>query len=254
MIAVMGVVFFVFSIQVSAQCDGVPSSGKEYDSCGVCGGNNACVCDARDPTFRLDRCGYCGSPGDKFWNVCVGCDGVAGSGRFYDVCGVCEGNNSCVDCGVVLGAIPLRDACGECGGKNTTCAGCDGVPHSNKVVDRCGVCGGTNNTCDKCKQTAVCGTTCDLTEAGNVPLFCECARKHVLCGTNDNSLRCEPLSTLCNGKDMLRGTYILNCPGICEEAPTVPTTAASDTTSGVLRCGTMASLLVAIAIIVNPLW
>lgn len=220
-------VFCLVSFQVHAQCDGVPSSGKEFDNCGVCGGNNACVCDARNPTFRLDRCGYCGLPSDKYWEVCVGCDGVPGSGLTYDLCGVCDGANACSDCGVVGGKIPLRDVCGVCGGNNLTCVGCDGVPRSNKKEDRCGVCGGTNSSCDKCKQTSVCGDTCELNAAGNVPLFCDCARKHVLCLSNDNATHCEPLPTLCNSKDALRGTYAANCPGICSAVSTTATTATA---------------------------
>ena len=45
--------------------DGIDLSGKYFDSCGVCGGSNACV----------------------------GCDGKPYSGASIDACGVCQGNN-----------------------------------------------------------------------------------------------------------------------------------------------------------------
>jgi hypothetical protein len=48
-----------------------------------------------------------------------GCDGVCGSGLFFDECKICNGNNET--------------------------RGCDGVCNSGAVVDSCGVCGGTGN-------------------------------------------------------------------------------------------------------------
>ena len=46
------------------------------------------------------------------------------------------------------------DACGVCLGDGSSCAGCDGVSNSGKVIDACGICGG-----DGCS----CRTTCDGT-------------------------------------------------------------------------------------------
>ena len=39
------------------------------------------------------------------------------------------------------------DACGVCGWNGSSCAGCDWVPNSGKVVDACGVCGWNGSTC-----------------------------------------------------------------------------------------------------------
>ena len=50
--------------------------------------------------YIIDRCGQCGGN-----NTCVGCDGFIGSGRQYD-------------------------ACGTCGGDDSLCTGCDGFPNS----------------------------------------------------------------------------------------------------------------------------
>ena len=45
----------------------------------------------------------------------------------------------------------VADACGVCGGDGSSCAGCDGVANSGKVVDVCGVCDGggiASGTCN----------------------------------------------------------------------------------------------------------
>jgi hypothetical protein len=123
-------------------CDDVAYTGSEpkkvYDICGVCGGKNACFCDASDRSKSLDLCGYCGVPGDKFWNVCVGCDGLVGTGLVYDLCGVCGGANECVsDCDTKPFG-QRRDVCGECGGNGTTCLNFDGVvgrPNRKAALD-----------------------------------------------------------------------------------------------------------------------
>jgi hypothetical protein len=112
-------------------CDDVAYKGGEpkkvYDVCGVCGGTNACFCDPTDNTKTLDQCGYCGQPDDKFWNICLGCDGLVGTGLELDLCGVCGGNNECVsDCDKKPFGI-RRDVCGVCGGDGTACVNFNGT-------------------------------------------------------------------------------------------------------------------------------
>lgn len=34
----------------------------------------------------------------------------------------------------------IVDVCGVCGGDNSSCAGCDQIPYSGKILDRCGNC------------------------------------------------------------------------------------------------------------------
>eukprot|EP00808_Paulinella_micropora_P010848 g70476.t1 len=71
------------------------------------------------------------------------CDSTSGCGlcEYRDACGICGGKGQ-------------LDACGAClpntsTAFNKSCAGCDGVPNSGKVLDVCGVCGGTGSY-DKC--------------------------------------------------------------------------------------------------------
>jgi hypothetical protein len=93
--------------------------------------------------LKADACGVCG--GDSA--SCAGCDGVPNSGKVFDRCIVCGGNNACVGCDDIPFSGKKYDACGVCGGNNATCAGCDGVPNSGKVYDQCGICGGDGQLC-----------------------------------------------------------------------------------------------------------
>jgi len=85
-----------------------------------------------------------------------GCDGVIGSKKVLDVCGVCGGDNTtCLSgCDKKPRSNKILDACGVCGGDGRTCGGCNGVPEPDPkkrtVYDACGVCGGDNSTCSDC--------------------------------------------------------------------------------------------------------
>lgn len=96
-------------------------------------------------------------------NVTNGCDGIHGSGKVNDSCGVCGGNNStCWGCDRVPFSNLTYDACGVCGGNNSTCKGCDSIPNSNKTYDSCGVCGGNNSTCKGCDSVPNSNLTYDI--------------------------------------------------------------------------------------------
>ena len=74
----------------------------------------------------------------------------------------------CGGSGILVGKCncggDVVDACGVCGGDGSSCAGCDSVANSGKVVDLCGVCDGggiASGTCncngDVLDQCGVCG-------------------------------------------------------------------------------------------------
>ena len=71
----------------------------------------------------------------------VGCDGVMGSGKTPDRCGVCGGSDACVDC--------------------------NDEPHGKAVVDQCGVCGGDGSSC-RGEEGFVEGDVVPVEEPGNV--------------------------------------------------------------------------------------
>lgn len=45
---------------------------------------------------------------------------------------------------------------GICNGTNATCAGCDDIPNSGKVLDACGDCGGNGSACTEITATVPC--------------------------------------------------------------------------------------------------
>ena len=151
-------------------CDGIPYSGKVFDVCDVCGGDNT-TCTGCDGVVASgkenDECGIC--DGDS--TTCQGCDGVPNSGLVEDVCGQCGGDNtSCWGCDNVSNSGLVFDACGECGGDGSSCWGCDNVSNSGLVFDACGKCGGNNTTCTGCDGVLFSGKmfdSCGVCDGGD---------------------------------------------------------------------------------------
>ena len=143
-------------------CDGVSNSGKENDECGICDGDST-TCQGCDgvPNSGLvvDVCNQCGGDNTSCW----GCDNISNSGLVFDACGECGGDgSSCWGCDNVSNSGLVFDACGECGGDNVTCTGCDGVLFSGKVFDLCDVCDGDNSSCWGCDNVSNSGTVVDI--------------------------------------------------------------------------------------------
>jgi hypothetical protein len=109
-----------------------------------------------------DACGVCG--GDGLSCAPKGCDGIRGrfvciknildcfdlwsldfifSGKTFDLCGECDGDNACLDCAGVPRGTLTHDGCGVCGGDGLSCVpkGCDGIVgrfvHDKDVVIVC---------------------------------------------------------------------------------------------------------------------
>jgi hypothetical protein len=148
-------------------------SGKTFDQCGACvpaGSSTTCSsCSQTVLNLVEDACGVCDG-NDK----CVGCDGIANSGKTLDKCGVCGGANACVGCDDVPNSGKVVDKCGVCGGDGSSCApiplhqpkpssppsepptpppsGCDGMPDAH--YDICGVCMGNGKSCLGCDGVA----------------------------------------------------------------------------------------------------
>ena len=102
---------------------------------------------------------------------CVGCDGIAFSGKSFDACHVCAGNNStCTGCDNVLYSNKTYDSCGVCAGNNSTCWGCDHIANSNKVYDNCGVCGGNGDSCAS-SSAAIATPSSSNKKSNNIPLI-----------------------------------------------------------------------------------
>ena len=174
-------------------CDGIPYSGKVFDLCDVCGGDNStCIgCDGVVNSGKeYDECDIC--DGDS--TTCQGCDGVPNSGLVVDVCNQCGGDNtSCWGCDNISNSGLVFDACGECGGDGSSCWGCDNVSNSGLVFDACGECGGNNATCTGCdgvlfsgKRFDVCGVCDGFNQSADT------------CGQcyNDSSILSQPIIAL----------------------------------------------------------
>ena len=112
-------------------------------------------------------------------SLLLGCDGVPGSGKVLDACGVCDGDGTFLDaCGVCEGDGKFLDVCGVCEGDGSSCAGCDGVSNSGKVFDVCGVCGGDGSSCRGCDGVPGSGKVldaCGVCDSSNDLLYPLCA-------------------------------------------------------------------------------
>ncbi|ETO33163.1 hypothetical protein RFI_03944, partial [Reticulomyxa filosa] len=88
-------------------------------------------------TWRKDKCGQCLPSDDESFDDCVGCDGVAFSGKKINPCGFCLQNNSSNfatygrDCNDTCNGQHAIDSCGQCLSQSDpswdSCVGCDGV-------------------------------------------------------------------------------------------------------------------------------
>ncbi|MDP7037835.1 MAG: hypothetical protein QGI45_01650, partial [Myxococcota bacterium] len=110
-------------------------AGNVLDACGECGGNGTDddedgICDADDACVgTYDACGQCNGPGAIYACGCTdllpnACDC---EGNVLDACGVCAGNGTDDDedgiCDAQDDCIGEYDVCNVCNGDDSTCAG-----------------------------------------------------------------------------------------------------------------------------------
>tara|TARA_B110000438_G_C15720077_1_gene609385 strand:- start:270 stop:1241 length:972 start_codon:yes stop_codon:yes gene_type:complete len=153
---------------------------KEYDECGVCGGDNTSCTDCAgniNGNFWSNTCGICVTIGDtscaldcanipngnSFLDNCNNCvDGTSimepckidcngewgGTAKIDQNCGTCiEGEtdlSACTqDCNSVWGGSFTEDICGVCDGNtdnNNQCLDCNGIIDGLGYLDNCGNC------------------------------------------------------------------------------------------------------------------
>ncbi|ETO05633.1 hypothetical protein RFI_31762 [Reticulomyxa filosa] len=139
-------------------CDGVSFSGMKINPCGICLNSTSSNfttfgMDCNDVcygTWNKDKCGQCLPSDDESFDDCVGCDGVAFSGKKINPCGFCLQNNSSNfatygrDCNDTCNGQHAIDSCGQCLSQSDpswdSCVGCDGVVNSGKQYNPCNHC------------------------------------------------------------------------------------------------------------------
>ena len=210
----------------AVDCAGNPGGTLQYDDCGICDGDNACLdcCGVPYGKARYDACGVC----DGF-DECYDCAGVLYGTAMFDRCGECNGSNSCLDC-----EDDDRDVCGICGGKSDSCVDCAGTPFGSATFDVCGVCNGDSSTCrdcagmplvsghyqfsyDACDVCGGSGNTCkDCAGIPNGPTVydacdvCGGGNACVDCTGVPYGVGCYDECDVCNGD----GTTCLDCEGV----------------------------------------
>ena len=131
-------------------CNGVCNGLAVIDECGDCVNGTT----GRVFNQRMDCRGSCDGryTKDPYCGLCQ--ESSVAPLDYRDCAGNCFGNAFIDECGECSAAYSgsgtsITDVCGICGGNGTTCAGCDGVQGSQKILDNCGVCGGNDCSCFK---------------------------------------------------------------------------------------------------------
>ena len=103
----------------------------------------------------MDQCEVCVGGTTDFTACQQDCTGVWGGSPVYDLCGVCDGDDtSCADCTGTPNGLAQLDECGACDtdSSNDCVQDCLGEWGGSAVYDLCGVCDGDDSSCSDCNN------------------------------------------------------------------------------------------------------
>jgi len=246
-------------------CDGVANSGKKTNPCGYCISNTLANFSTygQDCTGTCngnkinDLCGQCLLESDPLFDSCVGCDGIANSGKKTNPCGFCISSTLAnfstygQDCTGVCNGNKVYDLCGQCLLQSDpsfdSCVGCDGIANSGKKTNPCGYCISSNM-----KNFTTYGQDCSGTCNGN-KIYDRCTQCLLQSDPSfDSCIGCDGVaysnaSWIC-GVCAIKGSYTYN--HACDTTTNITVAKVTDNSGTITVMTTIIIVVVVVALIV----